>query len=129
VKNTTIYKLHGLLIRETFGGEFSDQDAFLIFVLFHSYRIELSSAVLSDRPGVTDVAALTQRDVSSALASAWRGTSDERADPYFWYFRWNKEWGSYGHAENLSAEEQTRLDQLKGRLEEHPFVSQLVSED
>src|SRR5213595_3883123 len=102
---TTIYDLHGRLVRDTFGRRLSDQDAFLVFVLFQSYRIILSGPVLTDRPGVLRVAALTQRGVSEALASAWVGTQDEQADPYFWYRRWNGDWGSYGHAEQLSSVE------------------------
>ena len=111
---TTIYDLHGRLIRDTFGRRLTDSDAFLVFVLFHCYRVVLSGPVLTDRPGVGEVAADTQRRVSEALASAWAGTADKRADPYFWYYRWNGDWGSYGHAENLSSTETERLAQLRG---------------
>jgi hypothetical protein len=83
VDETTIYKLHKRLVRDTFGQHLSDQDAFLVFLLFHSYRIVLSGPILTDRPGVQQVAAATQPWVSEALASAWTGTQDERADPYY----------------------------------------------
>lgn len=126
---TTIYDLHGCLFRDTFGRRLTDTDTFLVFVLFHTYRVVLSGPVLSDRPGVLEVSADTQRGVSEALASAWAGTADERADPYFWYYRWNSDWGSYGHAERLSAEEQSRLEELRLELERHPFVSRLEPDD
>jgi hypothetical protein len=126
---TTIYDLHGRLVRDTFGPRLSDQDAFLVFVLFHSYRIVLSSPILADRAGVLEVAAHTQRGVSEALASAWVGTQDERADPYFWYYRWNGAWGSYHHAERLSSTEWDRLKELRARLEQHPWVLRLELED
>jgi hypothetical protein len=129
VDGTTIYDLHGRLVRDTFGHRLSDQDAFLIFVLFHCYKVVLSEPVLSDRPGVQVVAAQTQRGVAEALASVWIGTQDERADLYFWYYRWNGGWGSYGHAERLSPAESERLEQLKAELERHPFVSRLEPED
>ena len=126
---TTIYDLHGRLVRDTFGRRLTDADAFLVFVLFHTHRVVLSGPVLTDRPGVGEVAADTQRGVSEALASAWAGTDDERADMYFWYYRWNGEWGSYGHAERLSPAEAGRLEQLRAALERHPFVSRLEPED
>lgn len=126
---TTIYDLHGRLLRDTFGRRLSDTDAFLVFVLFHGYRVWLSAPLLTDRPGVQEVHALTQRSVADALASVWAGTTDERADSYFWYFRWNGVWGSYGHAEGLSLEERERLEQLRAALESHPFVLKLQPED
>src|SRR5262245_16173944 len=89
VDGTTIYELHGRLVRDTFGVRLCDRVAFLVFVLLHSYRVVMSGSVLTDRPGVQEVAADTQRGVSEALASAWAGTADERADPHFWYCRWN----------------------------------------
>jgi hypothetical protein len=102
VDGTTICDLHGRLIRDTFGRRLTDSDAFLVFVLFHCYRVVLSGPVLIDRPGVVEVAADTQRGVSESLASAWTGTEDRRADLYFWYYRWNGEWGSYDHAERAA---------------------------
>jgi hypothetical protein len=129
VEGTTIYDLHGRLVRDTFGRRLRDEDAFLVFVLLHGYRIALSGPVLSDRPGVTEVAAVTQRGPSEALASAWAGTQDEQADPHFWYGRWNGDWGSYGRAERLSSEEQERLGEQRAALERHPFVCRLEPED
>ena len=125
----TIYDLHGRLVRDTFGRRLNDADAFLVFLLFHSYRVVLSGPVLTDRTNVREVAALTQRSVSEALASAWAGTADERGDPYFWYYRWNGDWGSYGHAERLSPEELVRLEELRAELERHPLVTCMEPED
>jgi hypothetical protein len=129
VDGITIYDLHARLIRDTFGRRLNDVDAFLVFVLFHGYRLVLSGPILTDRPNVQTVAALTQRSVSEVLASTWAGSADERADPCFWYHRWNGDWGSYGHAERLSPEEQARLEDLRTELERHPFVSRLEPED
>jgi hypothetical protein len=95
-----------------------DKDAFLVFLLFHIYRIVLSGRVHTDRPGVQEVAAHAQRGVSEAMASAWTGTSDERADPHFWYYRWNGDWGYYGHAEYLSPAEAERLGQLRAETDD-----------
>jgi len=125
----TIYEMQGSLLRETFGSDLSDLDAFLVFVLFHSYRVILKEGVLSDRPGVQEVSAGTQRSVSESLASLWRGRDDVRADYAYWYRRWNGKWGSYSHAENLTTEEQKRLEYLREQLERHPAVVRMEPED
>jgi hypothetical protein len=132
MNGTTIYDFHGRLLRDTFGRDISDQDAFLLFTLFHLYQIELASPVLTDRPQLAEgdrVAALTQRHCSQALASVWAGSREQRADYTYWYWRWNGEWGSYAHAESLTEEERTRLRDLTAKLEEHPFVRRFVPEN
>jgi hypothetical protein len=131
-EGTTIYDLHGRLLRDTFGGGLSDPDAFLIFALFHHYQVELSGPVLTDRPNMRagdKVHADTQRGCSEALASLWAGRDDERSSYAYWYHRWNGDWGSYGHAERLSPEEKSRLRSLVAELERHPFVRRFIPED
>lgn len=131
-EETTIYDLHGRLLRDTFGNGLNDFDAFLIFALFHHYQIELSGPVLTDRPsmGAGDkVHADTQRGCSEAIASLWAGSDDDRADYTYWYRRWNAEWGSYAHSERLSLAERARLRFLMAELERHPFVRRFVPED
>jgi hypothetical protein len=131
-EGTTIFDLHGRLLRDTFGPTLDDSDAFLVFVLFHHYQIELSGPVLTDRPNLQAgdrVHAETQRGCSGAIASLWSGSDDERASYVYWYRRWNGEWGSYGHAERLSAEEKARLRALMKELERHPFVRRIMPED
>lgn len=118
MNEATIDELHRRLIRETFRRGLTDSDAFLIFVLFHSYRIVLSGPVLNDRPNVQEVEPLTQRSVSEALAAYWAGATDERSNYLYWYHRWNGEWGGYSHAENLSLVERERLEQLRAALEQ-----------
>src|SRR5262245_49611060 len=132
MKGTTILGLHGRLLRDTFGCNISDQDAFLLFTLFHMFQVELAGPVLTDRRQLgagSRVCAITQRHCSQALASVWRGSGDPRGHYTYWYLRWNGEWGSYGHAENLSEEEQIRLRELTEKLEAHPFVRRLIPED
>jgi hypothetical protein len=131
-QGTTIHDLHGRLLRDTFGRDLSDHDAFLIFALFHHYQVELEGPFLTDRPGLgagDRIQADTQRGCAAALASLWSGCDDERGDYVYWYRRWNGDWGSYGHAEHLSAEEATRLRVLIAELERHRFVRRFVPED
>ena len=125
----TIYEIHGRVLQDTFDNQLSDSDCFLLFTLLHQYRLILAAPVLADRPNVLDISALTQRGVSESLASLWVGTEDPRADPNYWYFRWNGVWGSYGHSEHLTQTEVDRLDYLRRRLEQHRFISQLIPEE
>lgn len=129
---TTIEDFTGRLLRDTFGCDLSDRDAFLLFAILHYYQIELSGAVITNRPNLTTgdrLHADTQRGCAEALASLWRGSGDERCDYAHWYWRWNTDWGAEGHAENLSVDERTRLGELMAMLKRHPFVRDLVAED
>lgn len=129
MKQTTIGYLHSRLLVDVFGRPLDDRDAFLVFALFHSYRVVLRGPVLKDRKGCLVCAAITQRHAASALTALWWGTSKPGAHYTHWYWRWNGEWGSYGHAENLSPEESERFEELKLLLECHPFVSRFELED
>jgi hypothetical protein len=131
-QGTSIYDFHGRLLRDAFGRGLDDRDAFLIFVLFHHYQIELDGLVLTDRPGLRSgdrIHANTQRGCAEALASLWSGCADERAHYMHWYRRWNGDWGSYSHAGQLSSEEASRLRVLMAELERHPFIRRFVPED
>jgi len=129
---TTIHDFHARLLRDTFTNILDDSDAFLLFSLFHTHKIELAGAVLKDRPqlGRGDcIAAITQRHCAEALASLWRSGDDQRAHYTYWYWRWNGEWGSYGHAEHLTDVEQRRQRELIEMLEQHPFIERIIEED
>lgn len=89
----------------------------------------LKEPVLTDRPGISVVAPITQWGVSDALASVWAKQEDERAKNSYWYYRWNGEWGAYDHAEKLTSAEQERLKYLQEQLEKHPFISRFEPED
>ena len=126
-----IDEFHGRIVRETFGRDLSNDDAMLVFSALHIYEIEVTGPVLSDRPVIetgSRIAAITQRSCSEALAAIWTGTADRRADPTFWYFRW-QEWGSYARVEQLSGAEAARMRLLMEQLEHHSFVARFAPDD
>ena len=131
-ESTTIEEFGGHIVRETIGRQINDQDAFLLFVLFHNYQIELTGPVLSNRANLGAGSLLhadTQRGCSAILASLWAGTGDPRGDYMYWYRRWTSEWGGYTRQENLTGDEKKRLLELMQALEKHPFVRRFVVDD
>jgi hypothetical protein len=125
----TLNSFHNRLIEECFSTEISDSEAFLLFVILHNYVICFPGGLLRDAPHLTQLLAETQRGASEALAYLWRNTKDERRDYAYWYWRWNTDWKSYAHAENLSFDEQQTLNKLLAKLREHPWVVDLYEED
>jgi hypothetical protein len=128
---TTFDELHGRLLRDIFGRDIEVEDALLLLIIFHYYRIELSKPqVLIDerRPDIRYrvlAGPLTLRRCAEALASVWSGQLDMRAEPSHWQRRWQDEWGGYTRVRRLSPTELTRLHELIRLLEDHPFVAQL----
>lgn len=125
----TIYQFHSRILRDVFPTGLSDTDAFLVFCLLHNYRINVQEGSISDRASVRAIEPITQRDSAAAIASIWTGTDDVRASPSYWYFRWNGEWGSYGHFENLSEEESSRLKVLERQLCDHPLIARFEEDE
>jgi hypothetical protein len=87
----TIEDLQGRILRDTFGQDLSDLDAFLLFAILHHYQIELDGSFLADRPHLKAgdlIHADTQRGCAAALASIWENSDDERSNYAYWYWRW-----------------------------------------
>ena len=76
---TTYQELHGRLLRDTFGHDLSDEDALLLFTIFHYHQVELSRPqVFADekRPDIyyrVLAGPLPRRQCAEALASVWAG--------------------------------------------------------
>jgi hypothetical protein len=129
---TTYCELHGRLLRDTFGREIGDADAFLLFTAFHYHRVELSRPqVFADekRPDIDYrvlAGPLAPRQCAEALASVWAGNLDVRAEPSHWLCRWQDDWGGYVRVRRLAPDEVARLHELIRRLERHPFVARFI---
>src|SRR5262245_47029139 len=90
-------QFHERIIADSFPQRLTDDDAFLVFAILHSYIIVLTSPILGDAPDCYKIYATTQRGAADALAALWRGTADERAHYTHWYWKWNTDWDSYRH--------------------------------
>src|SRR5262245_21389389 len=129
---TTYRELHGRLLRDTFGRDISDADAFLLFTAFHYHQVELSRPQVYAEEKRPDIyyrvlaGPLPPRQCAEALASVWAGELDVRAEPSHWLCRWQDDWGGYVRVRWLSASEVARLYKLVGLLERHPFVARFI---
>lgn len=82
--------LYSRIAKGALGGHSSEEDALALMLLLHTHRIRLAGMVLEDRPGVTDLAAITQRHAAELLATAWPDNADaQRSDPRYWYYQFN----------------------------------------
>jgi hypothetical protein len=64
-----IDSLHCRLLRDAFDTSLGDHDAFLVFLLLHSFTLVLAGPIIEGRPDVEAVSAVTSRSASEALAS------------------------------------------------------------
>lgn len=71
---------------------------------------------------------LTPKNAACALALLWP-RSDRRSNFEYWYWMWNCDWNGYEHLLILPPDENRALEQMKQKIETHPFVTQLVNDD
>jgi hypothetical protein len=97
----------------------SDEDALALVILLHTHRIHWK----------VEVPALTQRDASAAVADAWSDRKDnERTNYMHWYRRFNLE-TPFEVVEDIVQPWAERVDALRRKLEAHPKVLSVESED
>ena len=71
-------------------GERSDDDALALMILLHTHHLRLGGVVLTGRPGISDLAAITQRHAAEVIAGAWPDRADrERTSREHWYYSFN----------------------------------------
>ena len=130
----TLNQFHEQLVREAIPDRLSDEDVMLLFTILHLNEIEIHPGVVRDlSDDCRTISAITQRDAGEVVASLFKQhgkkADDHRTHYTHWYWLWNGDWGAYGHAENLSAAEQARMQELREQLLAHPWVVDLREED
>lgn len=84
----TLDDLLELLARAALEARPTDEDALALMILLHTHHAWLGDTALSDRPGVRDVAALSQRHAAELVAVAWPDRHDAtRTSPNHWLVR------------------------------------------
>jgi hypothetical protein len=125
----TIYDFHSDLAKSLLGSRRSEEDALTLMILFHTHRIRLREPILEDRPGITEIAAITQRHAADAIAQAWPDRSDERRIHYaYWYWRFNTA-TPYECAEDIPPDWSTRVQHMRDLAQGQLHVVALEPDD
>jgi hypothetical protein len=122
-------ELHEALVREGLGSQPNDDDALAMMILLHTHRLLLSSGSLSDRPGVKEIAATTQRYAAETIASAWPDRSDTtRTAPAYWYYEFNTR-TPFEVIDDITPPWDERVDRAKQRVLRNALVIGIDVED
>jgi hypothetical protein len=117
------------LIADILGTPLNEEDALVVMILLHTHGIGLTRPVLSDPPGVTDLAAITQRHAAEVVAGLWPDRADpDRTNYAWWYWRFNTQ-VPFESIDDVPHPCRGRVKDLRRRLEGHPLVACVRSED
>jgi len=124
-----IEEVHKNLAKEALTGHPVEEDALALMVLLHTHRIRLKAPMLDDRPGVVELAAITQRHVAEVLGAAWPDRADaQRTDRAYWYYQFNAK-TPYEVVEDIPPDWMVRVQRLREVVASNPAVSSLEPED
>jgi hypothetical protein len=106
--------------------EATDEEGLTLMLLLHTHRLTLTGAVLTDRPGVVELAPLTQRHSADVVAQVWPSSDRERASASHWYSKFQQP--VFEIVDELPSAWVRRVDNMRARLAAHPLVASLVFE-
>jgi len=123
----TIDDAHATLTREAFLQDPSATNAQALIILLHTHHIYLNGPCLADRPAVTELSALTQRDAAQVVASIWPPATD-RLTASDLYFLFNQE-TPYEVIDDVPEKWNQRIETLRQKILQHPLVHSVKPED
>jgi hypothetical protein len=125
----TIETVHEELIRSNLDAPMTADDALLWMTLLHTHEIHFRRPLLSDRPSVTSLAAITERHAADVMAALWHGRKRlERASSTFWWYEYREKAG-YQTVEDVPLDSLHRLRQLRDQLATDPRIEKIIPED
>ena len=75
----TVDDLYQFIAKAVLGESPSDDDALALMILLHTHHLRLAGVVFTDRPGVSELAAITQRHAAEVIAGAWPDRADRES--------------------------------------------------
>jgi hypothetical protein len=118
-----------MLAKNAMGQHPSEDDALALMIILHTHQIRLREPILQDRPGVVDLAAITQRHAAEVMATIWPDRSDKlRTYPDYWYSTFNTR-TPYEVVEDVLLDWMIRLQRVREHFAENPLVQGLEPED
>jgi hypothetical protein len=107
----------------------TEDDALALMILIHTHRLKLREPTLGDRPGVTEVAAGTQRGAATIVGDLWPARDDRERTLYaYWYWQFNTR-TPYEILDDVPPQWMDRINHFRAILRSHPAVEDLVAED
>jgi len=123
----TIDTAHAELIRANLVGTLTEEDTLLWMTLIHTHRIDFAAPLLSDRPTITAIAALTQRGAAETAARLWEGRR-RQLTATDWYHRFLTDAG-YECVDDVPPERLSRLTELRDQLLSDPRITAVLPDD
>lgn len=118
-----------VLAKDLLGAQPGDDDLLTLMLLLHTHHIWLPRPLLTDRPGVAEVAALTQHHAAQVAAAAWPDRTDARKSDCEY---WEEEFCTRTLYE-LTADRPEpwleRVERLRSVALAHPLVERMEPED
>ncbi len=125
----TIDEMLEALARNGLGAQPTDEDALAVMLLLHTHHVHLGGPVLSDRPGVQEVAAIAQRHAAEVVAAVWPDRLDKtRTSPQHWYYQFNAR-TPFEVADDVEPPWDERLARVKQKVLQSGLVQSLNPED
>lgn len=114
--------------RFALGASPTDDEALTLVILLHTHRLNVTEAV-SDRPGVDQVFALTQRHACEVVAAAWPDARKRAtANSTDLYWRFNME-TPFETVEDVKPPWDARLARTREKVLQSGLVREAVPED
>lgn len=119
------------LAREALGRQPGDEEALALMVLLHTHRLRFKGVTLDDLPGVTELAALTQRHSASVVAAAWpnREEPPRTRTNYAWWYRQFNLRTPYELVEEIPEPWRQRVEDLRQRYLASKLIEAVEPED
>jgi hypothetical protein len=124
----TIDTIHADLIRANLVAPLDTEETLLWMTLVHTHAIRLTAPLLTDRPGVIELAAVTERHAAEMAARLWEGRRASNATGFDWHRRYHED-ARYQSVDDVPAEHRRRLEELRERLATDPRVAAVTPED
>ncbi len=125
------FQLYKELVTSILKQPFSEEDALVWMILFHTHQICLQNST-NGTQGTdhleTRLAPLTQRAAGEVIAHFWPDRSDKRANYYYWYWLYNTK-TPFEDLSQVPPNLLTRLNQFRNLLAKDPQVRAVVEDD
>lgn len=122
-----MHRFHSQLALDIFKESPSESEVLCFMLLLHTCRISLS-AVAYVEGGGTGFAPITARHAAEVVANIFR-SDKEKCKADFWYMKWCDDWDGFELLEDLPKELIPGLQEVRNKIESHPWVDNLEDDD